>query len=165
MPRVSLWSGNIILTKTLGKDVLGATDWNGDIRITQYANDTTILHEIMHTYSALHITKDLFDEKNLRGIEEATVAYFAENYMKKKGEAYHKSYKQLTDILYNVNDKLKLYATDIEFAEALMSIPVESRFDWLHGEAMRVMANTGASIKDMQEVSEYIGQLKEALSG
>lgn len=116
---------------------------------------------MLHTYSALHADKNFFLNKGLKGIEETTVAYFAENYMKDKGKPYHKSYAGRTEILYNVNNKLNLYDTDFEFAKALISVPVEERYDWLHDKVIQAMTDKGASINDLNEVSKYLKNINE----
>lgn len=159
--RDSKWNGNISGVKKLKGGKVGDIDWGGNIRIVFNADDTTVLHELLHTYSALHVDEDFFFKKDLIGIEETTVAYFAENYMKDKGKQYHKSYPERTKILYNINNRLNLYDTDFEFAKALISVPVEERYDWLHDKVMQAMTDKGASINDLDEVSKYLKNINE----
>ena len=164
--RTSKWKGRVFINHWLLNDTevkTGIKAWSCNILLKSNADDTTALHELMHSYSGSYVSKKEYIEKQYAPIEEATVAYFTENYLKSIGKDYHRSYKRESDILYNINNKFRFYDSDLEFATALINVPIQNRYDWLHEKVTSAMIEQNASVKDMKDVHNYIELLRNGV--
>lgn len=157
----SKWSGKIKIDndRCIKEEAYGLKDWSCDIIVRDISNNSTIIHEMLHSYSISHYTPD--DYTKYQSIEEATVQFFTKQICMLNNEEYNNSYNDLVGILENLNAAFKFSDTNFEFAKKIYNVELKDRYSWLEMKVMDKLKEENATIKDVTEVMQYISHLKD----
>lgn len=133
----SNFSGKVVL-KNLSPEVLGRTEWNGDLSLRKDAGLDTIVHELLHTRSVVREGPAVF--KINKRIEEPVIQLLTQEICKEKGIDLTPSlYDSAVEKLRFINSITGTDKTNLEFGITLINVPLRDRYDWL-----------------MEEVNEFI---------
>ena len=160
----SRWNNEIIVNGMMKFGTGRLKDGTNRIILSPYASDTVLVHELVHGYSTYNTSAQAITVAGYRWIEEATTAFFSENYMISIGQQADKVYPRLTRRLHILNKQLKLNRSDYEFSKELITVPIENRLDYLKEKASQAMIKKkGTTLRDMSLLDEYIDEIKGGL--
>lgn len=75
-------------------------------------------------------------------------------------EVISSGYDEKIDILRQLRGYLKDYRTDLEFAKALIEVPLPGRLEWLSEKLYATMRETaGVTVADYMELSKLLDSL------
>lgn len=133
--------------------------WNCDIVTGHKTAPAVILHEQLHARSASHYPSTIYSR--FQCIEESTVQFTAVEICKAEGiEVISSGYDEKIDILRQLRGYLKDYRTDLEFAKALIEVPLPGRLEWLSEKLYATMRETaGVTVADYMELSKLLDSL------
>lgn len=106
-------------------------DWDCSIHLRNETSMHTIIHEHIHAHSASYFDKETYKANVF--LEEGPVELLAQEISAAEGFDVTGSdtYKLWVDELRQINRGFKLYPTDLEFAQALIEVPLPERYSWL----------------------------------
>ena len=151
----SKWSGvtKIVTAKELPKAV-GRTKANGDILLRNGAGIKTIIHEHLHTRSALN---NIAAYRGNKWFEESACEMLAEEICNKNGVSYKRTYRNVTDPLRDIAKITSQYISDYDFAIDYFNVGLENRERWLVE-----LANRETDLSVGERILELIGEIKNA---
>ncbi|OUQ41851.1 hypothetical protein B5E65_10030 [Gemmiger sp. An120] len=133
---------------------LGSAEWDGTVSLSENADTSILLHELLHMRSANRFKGTIYAE-NVH-IEEGVVQLLTEEICRDNGLPSLSAYSKETALLRGINKAVGLYKTDLEFAVALFEVELDQRYDWL----LEHVEDTLAS----KEISEDVkGAVKSAV--
>lgn len=159
--RKSKWSGKIVLddAKCKREDIAGRKLWSCDILLRTNCQDRTIIHEHLHACSGSYLNPlSIIQYKN---IEEASVELLAREICKEEAIAFKPNRNHKVDYLYELNHKLNICDTDLDFAVALFAKSIKTRYNWLNKQVRKHMDSMGIS----KEEKEHLMMLVKKLEG
>lgn len=159
--RKSKWSGKIVLddAKCKREDIAGRKLWSCDILLRTNCQDRTIIHEHLHACSGSYLNPlSIIQYKN---IEEASVELLAREICKEEAIAFKPNRNHNVDYLYELNHKLNICDTDLDFAVALFAKSIKTRYNWLNKQVRKHMDSMGIS----KEEKEHLMMLVKKLEG
>lgn len=159
--RKSKWSGKIILDdeKCKREDIAGRKLWSCDILLRTNCQDRTIIHEHLHACSGSYLNPlSIIQYKNM---EEASVELLAREICKEETIAFKPNRNHKVDYLYELNHRLNICDTDLDFAVALFAKSIKTRYNWLNKQVRKHMDSMGIS----EEEKEYLMMLVKKLEG
>lgn len=124
----SNWSGKINV-RSMKNNKPHAEFADNSIEVGYQSSDSTILHELLHTRSALNFNQELFEMNEQ--LEEGTVQLFTEELGAKLGINVNKTYYLPTTRLRTINETLKIADNDFDFAKTLFDVPMDKRYIFL----------------------------------
>ena len=160
----SKWSGNMVITDDgvgdgTGHNVHYGKLWNCDIVTGHKTAPAVLLHEQLHARSDSHYPSIIYSR--FQCIEEAAVQFMAVEICIAEGiEVISSGYDEKIDILRQLRGYLKDYGTDLEFAKALIEVPLPGRLGWLSEKLYATMRETaGVTVADYMELSKLLDSL------
>ena len=159
--RKSKWSGNTVLDdeKCKRENISGRKLWSCDILLRTNCQDRTIIHEHLHACSGSYLNPlSIIQYKN---IEEASVELLAREICKEEAIAFKPNRNHKVDYLYELNHKLNICDTDLDFAVALFAKSIKTRYNWLNKQVRKHMDSMGIS----KEEKEHLMMLVKKLEG
>ena len=151
----SLWSGKTIIAKRESmQGVLGAKEWNCDIRLREDSGIKTAIHEHLHARSISRFTEAEY--LKWKNIEEATVELFAQEICKQNGVSYKESYKVMVKQLKIVNSILRTHENDYDFAQSLFEMDVVDRYDWIRNKADELISKGVLSKETIEALNKAV---------
>lgn len=159
--RKSKWSGKIVLDdeKCKREDIAGRKLWSCDILLRTNCQDRTIIHEHLHACSGSYLNPlSIIQYKN---IEEASVELLAREICKEEAIAFKPNKNHKVDYLYELNHRLNICNTDLDFAVALFAKSIKTRYNWLNKQVRKHMDSMGIS----EEEKEHLMMLVKKLEG
>ena len=118
---------------------LGSAEWDGTVSLSEKADASVLLHELLHMRSANRFKANVYAE-NVH-IEEGVVQLLTEEICRDNGLNSLSAYKKETALLRGINKATGLYKTDLEFAIALFEVELSKRYDWLLNSVEDACAN------------------------
>lgn len=159
--RKSKWSGNTVLDdeKCKRENISGRKLWSCDILLRTNCQDRTIIHEHLHACSGSYLNPlSIIQYKN---IEEASVELLAREICKEEAIAFKPNRNHKVDYLYELNNRLNICDTDLDFAVALFAKSIKTRYNWLNKQVRKHMDSMGIS----EEEREHLMMLVKKLEG
>ena len=160
------------LNPVVGKYFVRKSKWNGLVVISpddmncklpschigiklKDCPDEAILHELVHAHSTSYYSNETYIANSV--IEEASVQYLTQEIAKREGIKLtgDSDYDYWVDNLRKINELLRLYNTDLKFAQRLLRVPMTMRMEWLWGK-VRKFAET---IEQMMAATELMNNL------
>ncbi len=162
--RKSLWSGKINIDNSMSSNgVLGRKEWNCDITLVSTADDSVVLHEMLHSCSVSYYRENPEIFAKNQKIEEGTVQLLTEQICLDKGIAFNATYTNEVNALKDINEKINFGTDlefDLEFAKEIFDIPLEERYNKLYDKAIQEMFTKNASIGDVLEIEDTLKKLE-----
>lgn len=160
----SKWSGNMVITDSGVDDGTGhivhyGKLWGCDIVTKHETAPAIILHEQLHARSASYCEKKVYGQ--FQNIEEACVQFMAMEICMAEGiEIINSAYDANVDILRKIREYLDGFRTDLDFAKALMEVPLPGRMDWISEELYATLReNTEITVDDYMELTDMLNSL------
>lgn len=160
----SRWSGNMVITDSgvddgTGNIVYYGKLWGCDIVTKHETAPAIIMHEQLHARSASYYEKKLYGK--FQNIEEASVQFMAMEICMAEGiEIINSAYDENVDILRKIREYLDGFRTDLDFAKALMEVPLPKRMDWIsEGLYATLRENTEITVEDYMELADMLNSL------
>ena len=154
--RSSKWSGRINVEENLG-DACGVKNWSCDISVLNNVDDGTLWHEMLHSCSASYYDPTIYAKNQY--IEEASVEFLTQQICAENNIPFTLSYETEVTVLKMLNNALP-YETDMDFARELFNVALPDRYEWLEKKVYACLREANASIKDFEEVMEYVRRLE-----
>lgn len=138
------------------KHEFGSAEWDGTISLSEKADTSVLLHELLHMRSANRFKGNIYAE-NVH-IEEGVVQLLTEEICKDNGLPSLSAYSKETALLRGINKAAGLYKTDLEFAIALFEVELDQRYDWLleHVEDTLASKEISEDVKGAIESAVYM---------
>lgn len=158
--RKSKWSGKTIVDdeKCRSEKIAGRKEWSCDILLSSMCQDRTIIHEHLHARSASYLKPlSIIRYKNM---EEASVELLAREICKAEKIAFtpNKNYK--VDYLYEINHKLNICDSDLDFAIALFAKSIKTRYNWLKEKVERNKNKEKVSLEEQEVLLKMLKSLE-----
>lgn len=146
---------------SIKENFAGKKEWNCDITLNSRAKDGTIIHELLHSMSVSHYTKEQY-ATFAKGTEEGVVQLWTEIICEESGIEYNHSYPDNVRTLRQLNKILWPDMPEKEYSSMLFEMPLEDRFDFLQDSMAKYMLKRGdATAQDFLEVKQYLDKLWE----
>lgn len=160
----SKWSGNMVITDSGVDDGTGnivhyGKLWGCDIVTKHETAPAIIMHEQLHARSASYYGKSVYSQ--FQCIEEASVQFMAMEICMAEGIGVINSvYDENVDILRKIRGYLDRFGTDLDFAKALIAVPLPGRMDWISEELYATLReNTEVTVEDYMELADMLNSL------
>lgn len=160
----SKWSGNMVITDSGVDDGTGnivhyGKLWGCDIVTGHETAPAVIMHEQLHARSASYYGVNVYSQ--FQRIEEASVQFMAMEICMAEGiEVIDSVYDENVDILRKIRGYLDSFGTDLDFAKALMEVPLPGRMDWISEKLYATLReNTEITVEDYMELADMLNSL------
>ena len=128
----SQWNNKVtVIRKKFMTTERGETTWKGRIKIREDSRDKTIIHELLHTRSAIRYGREKYE--NNRPMEEGVVELLAQEICKKENIQYRESYQKYVSSLRKINSLVSIEENDFLFGKKLIEMPIDERYNWIVG--------------------------------
>lgn len=148
--RKSKWSGNVVVddAKCKKERISGRKEWSCDILLFSKCQDKTVIHEELHSRSGSYLNKFLYFSYG--SIEEASVELLAREICKNERIPYNESYDAKVDALYEINNRIRICDSNLDFAQALFAKDLRNRYNWLEKKVEKYLQDNDQDVDAMQ---------------
>lgn len=157
----SKWSGIINVADDLD-GAAGTKEWSCDISVLKDVDDGVIWHEMLHSCSVSYYDEYVYAAHQF--IEEASVEFLKQQICAERGIVHNPTYVDKVLVLQTLNDRFH-FGTDLDFAKELFNQPLPERYGWLEDLVYRDLVKENATIKDTEEVMQFVRYLEGGADG
>ena len=158
--RKSKWSGETIVNdeKCKNERIAGRKEWSCDILLSSACQDRTVIHEHLHARSGSYLNP--FSIIRYKNMEEASVELLAREICKAEGIGFTPNRNHKVDYLYEMNHKLNICDSDLDFATALFAKSIKRRYNWLSEKVERNISTKNLSEKEKEKLKKMLKSLE-----
>ena len=158
--RKSKWSGETIVDdeKCKNERIAGRKEWSCDILLSSACQDRTVIHEHLHARSGSYLNP--FSIIRYKNMEEASVELLAREICKAEGIGFTPNRNHKVDYLYEMNHKLNICDSDLDFATALFAKSIKRRYNWLSEKVERNISTKNLSEKEKEKLQKMLKSLE-----
>lgn len=158
--RKSKWSGETIVNdeKCKNERIAGRKEWSCDILLSSACQDRTVIHEHLHARSGSYLNP--FSIIRYKNMEEASVELLAREICKAEGIGFTPNRNHKVAYLYEMNHKLNICDSDLDFATALFAKSIKRRYNWLSEKVERNISTKNLSEKEKEKLKKMLKSLE-----